>query len=91
MSNILSPVSGTRLPLCAIDADCQNLASAPLPAEWGDLDMNVPDPPVYDSTGMITIVDTSRNVPIPRFEFDMDNRSIGYFFLLVKRKYVFKH
>jgi len=84
MSNLLSPVTGTRLPLCAIDADCQNLATAPLPAEWGDLNMNVPDPPVFDSSGLITIVDTSRNVPIPRFQFDMDNRSIGYFFYWLK-------
>ena len=88
MSNIISPVNGERLNLCSIDADCRNEAVAPTPAAvqtgWAALDMNVPDSPILDASGLNTIVETARNVPVPRYHFDMDNKSIGYFFYWLK-------
>ena len=92
MSNLISPVNGTRLSLCALDVDCQNISSVPnITTEWGALGMNVPDPPVLNWSWLNTIVDTIRDVPIPRFTFDMDNRKYWLFLLLVKRKYLLKH
>ena len=88
MSNILSPVNGLRLNLCSIDADCRNDAIGATPpnvaTEWGALNMNIPDPPIMDISGLNTILDTARNVPVPRYHFDMDNNSIGYFFYWLK-------
>jgi|TARA_R110000796_G_scaffold74_10_gene275 hypothetical protein len=88
MSNLLSPVNGTRLPLCAIDADCRNVSDGSGPAnittDWGALNMNVPDGPILDASGTNTILDTTKDVPIPRYQFDMDNKSIGYFFYWLK-------
>jgi len=85
MSNLLSPVNGTRRPLCSIDADCRNISVVPnQTAAWADLNMNVPDSPIFDASGINIILDTVRNVPTPRYDFDMDNRSIGYFFYWLK-------
>ena len=84
MSSLFSPIRGNRLNLDSIDLDCDYGGAAN--ADWTTLGMNEPDSPITNMSNGSIIYDTTRDVLIPTFTLDMDNKSSGYFFYWLKNK-----
>ena len=90
MSNLFSPVRGNRVPLYSVDLDCDY---GTMPNFWTDLEMYTPDTPITNllaNGNTITVYDTTRDVLIPTYHLDMDNKSSGYFFYWLKNDEVVK-
>jgi len=84
MSSLFNPVMGDRISLYSVDLDCD---FGTIPNAWTALNMYTPDAPITNTLtngNVVMVYDTTRDVLVPTYHLDMDDKSSGYFFYWLK-------